>query len=219
MVPPPRFPPILAPVLFEARFAGGIADGTVTVTFRRWKRRQVVAGHRYRTSVGIIEVDSVDVIDGTEAISEAEALAAGYRCAAALAADLRGSPGLPLYRVRFHAVAGPDPRDELAADGELTDADVAELDRRLGRLDRASSHGPWTIDTLAAIAERPGVRAGDLAAAAGRDTQPFKIDVRKLKNLGLTTSLEVGYRLSPRGRAYLDRHDPERSWRSWVRDG
>ena len=26
----------------------------------------------------------------------------------------------------------------------------------------------------------------------------------KLKNLGLTESLEVGYRLSPRGRAYLE---------------
>jgi ribosomal protein S19E (S16A) len=29
--------------------------------------------------------------------------------------------------------------------------------------------------------------------------------VRKLKELGLTESLEVGYRLSPRGRALLDR--------------
>ena len=32
----------------------------------------------------------------------------------------------------------------------------------------------------------------------------FKRDVRKLKELGLTRSLEVGYELSPRGRAYLD---------------
>jgi len=29
--------------------------------------------------------------------------------------------------------------------------------------------------------------------------------VRKLKELGLTESLEVGYRLSPRGRALLER--------------
>jgi hypothetical protein len=49
------------------------------------------------------------------------------------------------------------------------------------------------------------VRAGDLAADFGRDLQPFKTDVRKLKNLGLTISLEVGYELSPRGRAYLRR--------------
>ena len=44
--------------------------------------------------------------------------------------------------------------------------------------------------------------------AAGRERHPFKTDVRKLKELGLTESLEVGYRLSPRGRALLDR-EPE----------
>ena len=52
---------------------------------------------------------------------------------------------------------------------------------------------------LRLIAERPAVRAGDLAAALGREAQPFKIDVRKLDRLGLTESLDVGYRLSPRG--------------------
>ena len=56
---------------------------------------------------------------------------------------------------------------------------------------------------LDAIAARPGVRAADLAQAFGRETQPFKLDVRKLKNLGLTISLQTGYRLSPRGEAYL----------------
>jgi Mn-dependent DtxR family transcriptional regulator len=57
---------------------------------------------------------------------------------------------------------------------------------------------------LRLIAERPGVRAGDLAASLGRDQPSFKLDVRKLKKLGLTISLEVGYALSPRGQAYLD---------------
>ena len=37
----------------------------------------------------------------------------------------------------------------------------------------------------------------------GRETAPFKLDVRKLKNLGLTLSFRIGYRLSPRGEAYL----------------
>ncbi len=32
----------------------------------------------------------------------------------------------------------------------------------------------------------------------------LKADVRKLKKLGVTLSLEVGYELSPRGHAYLD---------------
>jgi hypothetical protein len=38
----------------------------------------------------------------------------------------------------------------------------------------------------------------------GREKHPFKLDVRKLKELGLTESLEVGYRLSPRGRAVME---------------
>jgi hypothetical protein len=54
---------------------------------------------------------------------------------------------------------------------------------------------------LALIAMRPGVRAGGLAASLGRETRPFEVDVRKRKELGRTERLEVGYRLSPRGRA------------------
>ncbi|MGH9184579.1 MAG: hypothetical protein ACRD0U_02000 [Acidimicrobiales bacterium] len=189
-------------MLFEVRFRDPIADGSVTVTFRRWKRRQAVAGRRYRTMVGIIEVDSVDVVDEAD-ISAADAAPAGYESVAALVADLRGTPDLPLYRIRFNPVPGPDPRDELAGTAQLSAADIAELDRRLDRLDRASPHGPWTASVLAAIDARPATRAADLAASFGRETQPFKIDVRKLKNLGLTLSLDVGYRLSPRGEAYL----------------
>ena len=56
---------------------------------------------------------------------------------------------------------------------------------------------------LELIAERPETHAETLAASLGREKLPFKRDVRKLKELGLTESLLVGYRLSPRGRAYL----------------
>ena len=57
---------------------------------------------------------------------------------------------------------------------------------------------------LALIAERQAVRAGDLADALDRERLAFKTDVRTLKALGLTESLDVGYRLSPRGRAWLE---------------
>jgi hypothetical protein len=194
-------------VLFQARFWPLIVDGSVTVTFRRWRRRQVVAGHRYRTGhriVGrqMIEVDSVEVIDPA-AITDADARRSGYPDASTLRDDLRGDDDLPVYRIEFHRVDDPDPRSVLAASADLSPAERTELDRRLDRLDRAAPHGPWTRVTLAVIAGQPGRRAGDLAAWFGRETQPFKTDVRKLKNLGLTESLEVGYRLSPRGEAYL----------------
>ena len=90
-----------------------------------------------------------------------------------------------------------------AIDAKLSKDDAAELARRLDRLDAASRRGPWTRDVLRLIAARPGVRAPDLAASRGLETAPFKSSVRKLKELGLTESLEVGYRLSPRGKAAL----------------
>ncbi|WP_037069684.1 hypothetical protein [Pseudonocardia acaciae] len=187
-------------MLFEQSFWPGIADGSITLTFRRWKGPRAVAGRRHRVPGGMIEIDDVRQVD-PESITDDDASRAGYRNAVALAADLRGEPDQPLFRVAFHHV-GIDPRTELAAADRLTDEQVAELDKRLARLDAASRHGPWTAATLAAIASRPGVRAGDLAEGLGRERDPFKVDVRKLKNLGLTLSLEVGYRLSPRGIAY-----------------
>jgi hypothetical protein len=188
-------------MLMQMRFRDAIERGTVTLTFRRWKRPQVVAGNTYRTAAGRIVVDTVDVVD-PDRITTADAKRAGFASRGALLGELRGSPDLPTYRVRFHPAPDTDPRAALAENAALSSADVDDIGRRLARLDRASSHGSWTHDVLRAIAARPAVRAADLAADFGRETQPFKLDVRKLKNLGLTISLDVGYRLSPRGEAY-----------------
>lgn len=189
-------------MLFTKRFWPGIADGSVTMTFRRWKRHQVVAGHRYRTPAGIIAVESVDVVEAGE-VTDRDARQSGFSGATELLADLTGDHDLPLYRIVFHLVDEPDPRDTLAHDADLAVADVAAITRRLDRMDGAAAGGPWTRAVLETIEANPGVRAPDLAASFGRETAPFKRDVRKLKNLGPTLSLRVGYRVSPRGAAYL----------------
>jgi hypothetical protein len=191
-------------VLFPKRFWAGIADGSVTLTYRRWRRRQVLAGRPYRTPAGIVEVTSVSTVSADQ-ISDEEARRAGYRDAATLVAELPVRPGLDLFRIEFQTVGGPDPRAVLASANNLDDADVAGIARRLDRLDRASSHGPWTRQVLRLIRDRPATRAADLADLLGREKASFKADVRKLKNLGLTESLDVGYRLSARGNAYLIR--------------
>jgi hypothetical protein len=187
-------------MLFSAWAWDGMRAGTITVTFRRWKRPQVVAGRHYRSPVGMLHVTSIEVVD-PQAIPDEDAGRAGFATAAELRSYLRDGPE-PVYRIEFR-LGGEDPRTRLQDDTALTDADVDEITERLDRLDRASKHGAWTRPTLAAIAAEPGRRAADLAAAAGRDKPSFKLDVRKLKNLGLTISLDVGYRLSPRGEAYL----------------
>ncbi|MBO3089271.1 hypothetical protein [Cellulomonas dongxiuzhuiae] len=215
-------------MLLPPKVAAAVADGTVTLAFRRWQRPDVHPGTRFRTPAGVVEVTSVDVVDPAT-LTDADAHAAGLPDVAALlrlldpdavakrrrtarygrspvAADAPApdTTAWPVHRVGL-AWAGPDPREALRGDADLTDADVAAIDARLDRLDRASTHGPWTVATLDVIRRRPHVRAPDLAAELGRERDPFKIDVRKLKGLGLTQSFDVGYALSPRGEAYLAR--------------
>jgi hypothetical protein len=189
-------------MLFRKRFWVGIQDGSVTLAFRRWERSNVVAGRARRTPAGIVDVISVERVDAAS-IDDGEARRAGYTSAAELRRALGEDDGRPVFRIEFRLATGPDPRAQLAADAELDGEAVADIDERLARLDRVSKHGPWTMETLALIAARPEVRAEDLAASVGREKPPFKLDVRKLKNLGLTESRPVGYRLSPRGRSYL----------------
>jgi hypothetical protein len=188
-------------VLFERRLQVGLIDGSIRLAFRRWRRAQVVAGRRYRSPIGLIQVERVSVIDGDVPLQDA--LAAGYARVDDLLADLRGPSDSPIYRLELRVCACPDPRDELADRAALSEPDRGQLEAKLGRLDRGRA---WTMATLLAIQERPGTRAGDLAMLLGwSDLHDFKLHVRKLKALGLTLSLRVGYRLSPRGEAYVRR--------------
>jgi hypothetical protein len=148
--------------------------------------------------VGVLAIESVEVVEERD-VTDADARRAGAPDRESVLRE--GPQERPLYRVEFR-LAGPDPRVALRRRRRISPAERAEIDARLARLDAVSRHGPWTREVLALIGERPGTRAPDLAASMGRETAPFKADVRKLKELGLTESLEVGYRLSPRGRAY-----------------
>ncbi len=190
-------------MLFRQATWPGLADGTITMAFRRQRRPTVRTGGTLTTAVGVLAIDDVrPITDGD--VTDDDARRAGFASAAELLADL-GPPvdDRTLYRVELH-LAGPDPRVARRQQDDLSADDVAELVRRLDRFDRASAHGPWTRAVLGLIGARPEVRAGDLADALGRERLSFKTDVRKLKALGLTESLAVGYRLSPRGRAFLD---------------
>ena len=184
-------------MLISPATAAGIADGTVTLAFRRWDAPRMRPGSTQRTGAGVIRVEEVD----PAAITDAEARQAGVASLDRLHRLLDRRSGARVFRMHVRP-AGPDPRVALREQAELSEADRRAVDARLDRWD-AARDAPWTREVLRLIAERPAVRAPDLATSLGRDTLSFKRDVRKLKELGLTRSLAVGYEISPRGRAYL----------------
>jgi hypothetical protein len=195
-------------VILSKRFREGIVAGEVTLAFRRWKRPRVRPGTRMRTPSGIVEIDSVEVVDA-DAVSDEDARAAGFESRDAMFRVLDGgrrggrrAEG-PIHRVELH-YGGPDPRVALREKADISAEERAEIDARLTRMDESSRSGPWTAGVLALIADRPETLAEDLAASRGDEKLAFKRRVRNLKELGLTESLDVGYRLSPRGRAYLE---------------
>jgi hypothetical protein len=189
-------------MLFKARFHAGIVDGSITRTFRRWKRLQVVPGNRYRQPFGEVEVVAAkEVAEGS--ITVHDAALAGYRTRENLLAELSKYQEGALYRIDFR-FAGADQRIALRQKDDLSQAEIDALMKRMARLDSASSHGPWTRQALELIDHNPAIVSTVLAAQMALERSVFKIDIRKLKESGLTESLEVGYRLSPRGKRLLD---------------
>jgi hypothetical protein len=185
-------------MLFTADSWPGIADGSITVTFRAWKRAQARVGGRYRVAGMLIEATDVRAVAVGE-ITADDARMAGATDRAALLARLGAHD--PVWRVDFVFV-GAD--DRIARRNDITfDKDGDELADVIARLARMDRNGAWTRMTLQLIERYPGIVSTTLARQTGLDRAAFKLNVRKLKELGLTESLDVGYRLSPRGASVL----------------
>lgn len=191
----------MSAVLIRRAELDAILDGRVDLAFRRWTTARVRQGTRLRTAIGLVEVTALDETT-VDALTEADARRSGSASLDELRAFLAAHPARPVFRIGLR-YAGPDPRVALREEDDLGDDERARLTARLRRFDHASPRGPWTAAALEIVRRRPGVRAADLALELGVETLVFKRDVRKLKELGLTESLETGYRLSPRGRAFL----------------
>ncbi|MEM1413530.1 MAG: hypothetical protein AAGH15_01450 [Myxococcota bacterium] len=189
-------------MLFKKRFWAGLESGAVTLAFRRWKRPTVRVGGTLQSPVGRLAIEAVEQTRLAD-ITAADAEAAGYASKAELLKALRRQDPAPLYRVRLRFVGG-DPRVALRADDALDAPALAALLASLERSDARSGGAPWTHRMLQTLSEEPGRRAGDLAPRFEVDLPTFKARVRRLKALGLTESLQVGYRLSPRGHRVLE---------------
>ncbi|GAB1580973.1 ASCH domain-containing protein [Phyllobacterium phragmitis] len=188
-------------MLFKADILEEIARGRVDLAFRRWRRPSIREGGRLRTPIGVLRIGAVEVVE-LSAVTPEEARRAGYSGLTALRAAFGDDDALPLYRVRIDGMER-DEREALREQAELRDDELAAIRDRLARWDRAAARAGYHRSILAGIAENQRMPAGWLAGMLGVEKLKFKRDVRKLKELGLTESLEVGYRLSPRGRTVL----------------
>lgn len=182
---------LIRPVDFER-----IKAGAVDTAFRRWTRPTVRAGGTLTTSMGVLAIEAVDAVAASD-IGAEDVRRAGFVDHQTLMAQLDSGRTGTIYRIRMHYV-GDDPRAGLRQ--AVDDLDAVEA--ALARLD---ARGAWTRQVLDLIEARPATLAQTLADAMGMEKLKFKNRVRQLKGLGLTESLEVGYRLSPRGAALLAR--------------
>ena len=188
-------------MLFSKSAWPGLAEGSITVTFRTWAKPQAKAGGRYRVAGMLLEATDVREVP-VSTLTDTDATSAGEADLAALLRRLKDpAPAAAVWRVDLRYV-GIDDRVERRADAALTADDIAVLRTKLDRLDRHGSK-PWTRTTLRLIEKYPGVVSTALARHTGQERPDFKLNVRKLKEMGLTESLKVGYQLSPRGEALL----------------
>jgi hypothetical protein len=188
-------------VLFRKQTLEGISRGEVTLAFRRWKKPTVTSGGGVRTAQGVVRLGRIDTA-GLDNLTEADATMSGLSSLAALRDMLGPDDGEPIYRIELLGLT-KDERVELRAAAEPTDAEWQDIRRHFDRWQKSAPG--YFPSILAAIARSPEIAAAKLAADLAVEKLKFKQDVRKLKELGLTESLDIGYRLSPRGRTVLDR--------------
>ena len=188
-------------MLFQRRFHERIVDGEIRCTVRIWQRPHVKVGGRYRLGRGAIIVDKIHETR-LDDLTPALARRCGFESLADLLKVAKHGAGERVFVIDFHYDGKASAR-AAPATGAVSAEELAELVRRLEAMDRRSRVGAWTLATLRAIQARPGVLAARLASSLERPRDEFKRDVRKLKALGLTFSLEIGYRLTPKGEALL----------------
>ncbi len=188
-------------MLLKLKVLKKIRSGDISIVYRKWKRPSVKKGSVINSAVGQLKILKVEQIE-EERINRNEINKAGYSDWKDLVNDLRKYDG-QIFKVTLRYV-GEDPRISLREKIDISDTEMKNILSKLDRLDRYSKQGSWTNETLKSIDTYPELRAADLAKKLGRDKDWLKIQIRKLKNMGLTISLEKGYKISPRGSAVLN---------------
>ncbi len=188
-------------MLFKNADLEGIKAGAIGLAFRQWEKPTVKQGSLLKTGIGLVLVNDITEVKMSD-ITEADCRLAGFKDLAQLEKSLRPSEKGKLYRIAVCFYAA-DPRIALREQTQLTTADLNTLNQKLERLDHYSKQGNWTREILLAIQAHPKLAAIELARLTGKEKDWLKLNIRKLKNLGLTISHHPGYELSPLGKMFL----------------
>ncbi|MBK1897040.1 hypothetical protein [Chryseobacterium paridis] len=188
-------------MLFKEVHLEGIKSGEITLAFRHWQKVSVNSGSLLHTSIGLVKIHNVESIDEND-ITDEDALNAGFTDRKRLIESLKNNKAGTLFKITvgYHS---EDPRIKLREQSELSKQQFEDLTKKLERLDQFSRQGAWTNSVLRAIKENPHFHAIGIADLTGFEKDWLKLNIRKLKNLGLTISHQVGYELSPLGHEYL----------------
>lgn len=188
-------------MLFKVIQLQGIKSGEITVAFRKWQKVLIKSGSLLQTSVGLLEIGKIETIKEND-ITDKDAMLAGFNDTKQLLESFNHSSAGTIFKisVSYHSA---DPRIKLRNQTELSEQQFADLKVRLERLDRYSKQGFWTEKILLTIKDSPNLHAIGIATLTGFEKEWLKLNIRKLKNLGLTISHNVGYELSPLGKEYL----------------
>lgn len=186
-------------MLFKSKILKKIADGEVTIAFRKWNRPSVKTNGTLKTSVGLLKIMSVEKVLLSH-VTQSEIEKAGYTCMTQLEAELNMKKEGQIYCISFQ-LTGPDPRIELR---ETTDLSANELDVLIQKLEKWNSNEQapiknWVYRIFLFLYDEPGGFARHYAAKLNVEKEWLKTNMRKLKNLGLTISEGRGYTLSKRG--------------------
>ena len=109
-------------VQFSRELRNDVLSGAITLSVRLWTRPQVKVGGRYPVGHGEIEVDAVDLVPFS-AVDAADVRRAGERDLETL--RRRAAHAGPIhedtlvYRIEFHALGMPHPREPPSASLKL----------------------------------------------------------------------------------------------------
>ncbi len=123
---------------------------------------------------------TVETIDPGVLTNE-DAVRAGFADLAALLDMLGPQDGNPVYRITLKGIEA-DERVALRTLDELSDADWPALEAQFRRWDR--TRPGYFLSILKAIADRPGIAAGALAADAGVEKAQVQTGCAQIEGTG-----------------------------------